>query len=98
MAIKDQVIKLVDGDQTQIRATVAQRGAKGAQTVEMVDSSGNQITSFPAGLSIPEHDDIVLSYDGGNNLTGVVYKKNSIVVATLNLTYSGSNLTRIVKS
>lgn len=53
------------------------------------------------GLSIPEHDYIALSYTG-SNLTGVVYKtggSNGTTVATLTLTYDGSNnLTSITKS
>lgn len=49
------------------------------------------------GFSIPEHDDIVLEYDG-DNLTSVVYKKDGDIVSTLTLTYSGSNLIRVVKS
>lgn len=47
-----------------------------------------------AGLQIPSHDYIGLSYTG-SNLTGVVYKvggASGSVVATLVLAYSGSNL------
>jgi 2',3'-cyclic-nucleotide 2'-phosphodiesterase (5'-nucleotidase family) len=54
-----------------------------------------------AGLSIPEHDHIGLSYTGGN-LTGVVYKaggSGGTTVGTLTLAYDGSgNLTSITKS
>jgi hypothetical protein len=53
------------------------------------------------GLSIPEHDYISLSYTG-SNLTGVVYKtggSGGTTVATLTLTYDGSNnLTSVTKS
>lgn len=96
--IKDQLTKIADGDSTAIKATVVQRGAKGAQSVEIVDASGNQITSFPSGLSIPKHDDIILDYDSNNNLTSVVYKSEGLTVATLTLTYTGTILNRIVKS
>jgi hypothetical protein len=50
------------------------------------------------GFQIPVYDDIVLGYDGSNNLTSVIYKNGGIVVATLSLTYSGTNLVRIEKS
>jgi len=54
-----------------------------------------------AGLSIPEHDYISLTYTG-TNLTGVVYKdggSGGTTVATLTLAYDGSNnLTSVTKS
>lgn len=53
-----------------------------------------------AGLSIPAHDFIALSYTG-SNLTGVVYKtggSGGTTVGTLTLAYSGSNLTSVTKS
>ena len=54
-----------------------------------------------AGLSIPEHDYIALSYTG-TNLTGVVYKtggSGGTTVTTLTLAYDGSNnLTSVTKS
>jgi hypothetical protein len=54
-----------------------------------------------AGLEIPPHDYIALSYTGAN-LTGVVYKdggSGGTTVATLVLVYDGSgNLTSVTKS
>lgn len=54
-----------------------------------------------AGLNIPKHDYISLSYTG-SNLTGVVYKtggSGGTTVATLTLAYDGSNnLTSVTKS
>lgn len=54
-----------------------------------------------AGLSIPEHDYIALSYTG-TNLTGVVYKTGGSggpTVATLTLAYDGNdNLISVTKS
>ena len=53
-----------------------------------------------AGLEIPAHDYIFLSYTGAN-LTGVVYKdggSGGTTVATLVLEYDGSNLTSVTKS
>jgi len=41
------------------------------------------------GFQIPEYDELVLTYYGAtNNIATVVYKKASVVVATLTLTYS----------
>lgn len=60
----------------------------------------SELTSI-AGLEIPAHDYISLSYTG-SNLTGVVYKdggSSGTTVATLTLGYDGSNnLTSITKS
>ena len=69
----------------------------GTQPVRMAgDSNGN--LSIINGLSIPEHDEIVLSYTG-SNLTGVEYKLATVTVATLTLSYDGSdNLIGVVKS
>ena len=54
-----------------------------------------------AGLEIPAHDYIALSYTGAN-LTGVVYKdggSGGTTVATLTLAYDGSsNLISVTKS
>lgn len=50
------------------------------------------------GSLVPtSYDEIDLSYTGAN-LTGVVYKKAAATVATLALTYSGSNLTKVTRS
>lgn len=49
------------------------------------------------GLSIPIHDEIVLSYTG-DNLTGVVYKLATVIKATLTLSYTGDKLIGVVKS
>jgi len=41
------------------------------------------------GFQIPEYDELALTYYGTtNNIATVVYKNNSVVVATLTLTYS----------
>jgi hypothetical protein len=76
-------------------------GAARAQDMAIVDGSGNQITSFPiAGLAIPTHDYVSLSYTSGN-LTGVVYKtggSGGTTVATLTLAYSNGILSTVTKS
>ena len=41
------------------------------------------------GFQIPEYDELSLTYYGAtNNIATVVYKKASVVVATLTLTYA----------
>ena len=41
------------------------------------------------GFQIPEYDELILTYYGvTNNIATVVYKKASVIVATLTLTYS----------
>ena len=53
-----------------------------------------------AGLTIPAHDYIALTYTG-TNLTGVQYRTGGAtgtIVGTLTLAYSGSNLTSVTKS
>jgi hypothetical protein len=63
--------------------------------------SGEPLETTVAGLSIPEHDYIGLTYSG-SNLTGVTYKtggSGGTTVATLVLGYDGSsNLTSVTKS
>lgn len=56
-------------------------------------SPGTPLPVALAGLEIPAHDYIDLSYTGAN-LTSVVYKdggSGGTTVATLTLTYDGSN-------
>ena len=67
--------------------------------VEIKNDSGNPIP-IKDGFSIPEYDTIQLSnYDGAGNFGTVTYRKNGNVVATLTLTYNGSNqLTSVSKS
>ena len=53
-----------------------------------VDSVATAIANIQ-GLQIPEYDELSLTYYGvTNNIATVVYKKASVVVATLTLTYS----------
>jgi len=66
-----------------------------------VTSRGSTPLSVASGLNIPSHDYISCTYTG-SNLTGVVYKlggSGGTTVATLTLTYDGSNnLTSVTKS
>jgi hypothetical protein len=79
-------------------------------TTSFIDAAGKGQTVSPttplpvdledatiAGLAIPEHDNIQLSYTG-DNLTGVAYRVGSATVATLTLAYTGNKLTSITKS
>ena len=47
--------------------------------------------------SSPTWDDIVLTY-AGSNLTKVEYKLSGQIVETRNFSYTGTNLTRVLKS
>ena len=71
-----------------------------ADGVEIKNDSGNPIPTI-AGLAIPQHDYIEMTYTG-SNLTGVVYKtggSGGTTLATLTLAYDGSgNLTSVTKS
>lgn len=49
------------------------------------------------GLVPEAYDEIVMSYSG-SNISSVVYKLDTVVVATLTLSYSGDNLTSVVRS
>lgn len=55
------------------------------------------VEQFNPGFAIPEYDEIVLSYTDGD-LTGVVYKLETVVVCTLTLSYTNGNLTGVAKS
>lgn len=49
----------------------------------------SKISNSTQGFQIPEYDEIALTYySSTNNIETVVYKKSSVVVATLTLTYS----------
>ena len=68
------------------------RSASGRDNTAQVTDDGALKVDI-AGLDIPAHDYISLSYTG-SNLTGVVYKEGGsggTTVATLALTYDGNN-------
>ena len=57
-------------------------------SVTFLDGVENIANSIQ-GFQIPEYDELSLTYYGTtNNIATVVYKKASVVVATLTLTYS----------
>jgi hypothetical protein len=74
----------------------------GIETPQAADVANiNTNTASIAGLQIPPYNYVSCSYTG-SNLTGVVYKtggSSGTTVATLTLTYDGSNnLTSVTKS
>jgi hypothetical protein len=59
--------------------------------------NGSVYQEIVAGLVNQPYNEIVLSYTG-TDLTGVVYKLNSVTVVTLTLGYTSGNLTSVVRS
>lgn len=57
----------------------------------------NQSVSVANQLIPSAYDEIVLAYTG-DDVTGVTYKQGGTTVATLTLTYVGTNVTRVVRS
>lgn len=57
--------------------------------VEIKNDSGNPIPTV-TGLEIPKHNRINITYSG-SNIVGVAYSMNNVGVATLTLSYDGSN-------
>ena len=62
---------------------------------QKVNSAGELMMS---SLVPEKYDEIVLGYDGGGNLTSVIYKFSTATIATLTLSYTGSNLTNVIRS
>ena len=75
----------------------------GGRIYEEIAVRAEEALPVVAGLSIPKHDHIELSYDVSNNLTGVTYKLGGTwdsgtdtytggsTVGQLELVYDGSN-------
>lgn len=59
--------------------------------------NGSVYQEIVAGLVNQPYNEIALSYTG-TDLTGVVYKLNSVTVLTLTLGYTSGNLTSVVRS
>ena len=98
---------LVDRDKkTFYNASFSSVGSSGYKVVGIENGEGTRISpateetlEYLAGLSIPKHDDIGMTYDTNNNLTQVQYKNGGTVVATLTLSYdANNNLTSVNKS
>lgn len=57
----------------------------------------NQSVNVANQLMPSAYDEVVMSYTG-ENVTGVIYKLGGVTQATLALSYTGGNLTRVVRS
>jgi hypothetical protein len=98
--LKVNVEASVDADLAQIESQL--NTIIGIETPQAADVANiNTNTASIAGLQIPPYNYVSCSYTG-SNLTGVVYKtggSGGTTVATLTLTYDGSNnLTSVTKS
>jgi len=83
---------LADGDFKQL-----QLDDIGNLKVAMGDPAQETLLEAITPFSIPPFDEVRMGYNG-DNLSVVTYLSSSIEVATLTLTYSGSNLIKVVKS
>lgn len=97
-------VKNDSGNPVPVAPTVQQGSGAVTPTTQRVtlatDGPGVANLASIAGLSIPAHDYIALSYTG-TNLTGVQYRTggaSGTIVGTLTLAYSGSNLVSVTKS
>lgn len=64
----------------------------------MYDDDKGELKSVSSSSLVPsDYDEVDLGYTG-SDLTTVTYKKSGSAVATLTLSYSGGNLTNVVKS
>ena len=62
------------------------------------DASNSALKISNISSLVPEsYDELSLSYTGAD-LTTVVYKKDSVTIATLTLGYTSGNLTSVVRS
>jgi len=94
--ISEQVTKIVDTDSTLRGASVIQRGSKGAQTVEIVDSSGNQITNFGQGANSSVGDGNVTVTSAGTAVqlssTSIPCKRVIVHAVTGHIVVGGSDV------
>ena len=96
-----QVIQLADSEGNIINPASGQIVLEGdvvvGTEIEISNDSGNPIPTV-TGFSIPEHDNVSLSYTD-SKLTGAVYTKGGVTVGTLTLTYDvDNNLINVARS
>ncbi len=65
--------------------------------IAKVDAQGALLTNINSVLTPAQFDTIELGYTG-SDLTTVVYKLATVVVATLTLTYADGKLSTVVRS
>lgn len=70
------------------------------QNQEFIDRTCEATRVIGAGGSlVPEtYDEIDLTYNGDATIATVIYKLASVQIALLTLTYSGGNLTSVVRT
>lgn len=73
------------------------RGDREFQKFEEIDSKVAVNVNQLNGLVDEKYDEIVLAYSSGL-LTTVTYKLATVTVATLTLSYTGSDLTGVIKT
>lgn len=74
-------------------------GGSSSSGIVTVSNDSSDPISIVSGLEIPYHNQVSMTYDGSNNLTGVAYSVSGVGVATVTMTYDGSNnLTFIERS
>ena len=66
-------------------------------TLRRQAAGADPIFGAVSAFNIGDYDRIDLGYDGSSNLTSVTYYKGGVQIGLLNLTYTGSNITRIAK-
>ena len=86
----DQTTKVV-GDNGVTIASITTRGSKGAIAVELLDSSGNQVSSIspdPAGTKYK-----IMAYDSNENITSIAYytSNGGTLLATDTITYDSND-------
>ncbi len=96
------VVELKDSDSA-TRADIETDSTKGSLFVQSESLASETSLSKLIGFSIPEYDEIVLTYVASGNGIGeietVVYKKTGDVIATLTLSYDANDkLSGVVKS
>lgn len=85
--------KLIDNEELTVSSQTVER-----QRVVVFGPNNTKPAVLAANALVPvEYDEIVLTYTG-SNVTTVVYKLATATVATLTLSYSGSNLIGVVRS
>jgi len=100
-AINDKLPALISGNVPVAPNITRGGGAIDSNTQRVTlatDGPGVAALNSIAGLAIPAHDNLALTYTSGN-LTSVAYRTGATTVATLTLAYNGSNqLTSVSRS
>lgn len=90
---EEKIVKIVDTTTHTRGASVEQIGSQGALAVKMVSADSANLP----GLEVPSSDEIAVTYPDADTEV-YTYKKDSVTVATITVTYSGGDLTSVVKA